>query len=259
MQTPLTIVKVGGAVVEDREKLAQLLRSFCSTEGLKLLVHGGGRRATDIATRLGITTHMIEGRRVTDSDMLQVVTMVYGGLVNKQIVAELQARGVNAVGLTGADMNIIKSHRRPVVNGIDYGFVGDVDRVNAKSLVALLSAGIVPVIAPLTHDSMGTLLNTNADTMAQNVAVALAEHYQVRLVYCFEMAGVMEHPDCIDSVVRHIDENSFQHLKEQGIVSGGMIPKIENALNAIRYGVNDVYITSFSDIEGKNGTHIKNS
>lgn len=257
MQTPLTIVKVGGAVVEDHEKLAQLLHSFCSIEGLKLLVHGGGRKATEVATSLGIRTCMIEGRRITNDDMLKVVTMVYGGLVNKQIVAELQARGINAIGLTGADMNIIKSHRRPVVNGIDYGFVGDIDRVNARSLDFLLGSGTVPVIAPLTHDAMGTLLNTNADTMAQSVAVALSESYSVRLVYCFEMAGVMLHPDCLDSVIRYIDTATFHQLKAEGKISGGMIPKIENALEAIRCGVKDVAITSFKDIEAREGTHIQ--
>ncbi len=170
MKERLTIVKVGGAIVEDSERLSQLLQDFASIKGQKILVHGGGRRATKIAQALGIESKMINGRRITDADMLEVVTMVYGGLVNKNIVAKLQANGVNALGLTGADIDIIHSHKRPLKDGIDFGFVGDVERVNGAKLKTLIEEGIIPVIAPLTHDGQGNILNTNADTIASETA-----------------------------------------------------------------------------------------
>ena len=185
---PITIIKVGGKIVEQPDTLNQLLNDFARIPGDKLLVHGGGRSATQMATRLGIETKMIDGRRVTDSEMLQVVTMVYGGLVNKNIVAQLQSRGINALGLTGADMNVIQSHRRPA-NPIDFGFVGDVDKVDGNQLNNIISQGIVPVMAPLTHDRQGSLLNTNADTIAGEVAKALTPYYDVTLIYCFEKAS----------------------------------------------------------------------
>ena len=191
----LTIVKVGGKIVETPETLQALLRQFSALKGLKILVHGGGRTATEVAAQLNIPTQMVDGRRITDEEMLRVVTMVYGGLVNKQVVAQLQACGVNALGLTGADMDVIRSHRRQPVGGVDFGFVGDVDRVDADRLSQLLDSGITPVVAPLTHNGQGSLLNTNADTMAAEVAKALAERYDVTLVYCFEHAGVLAEAD----------------------------------------------------------------
>ena len=246
MDTPIlnkiTVLKVGGAVVENPESLAQLIRDFAAIEGPKVLVHGGGRSATALATRLGIETQMVEGRRVTDDEMLRVVTMVYGGLVNKNIVAQLQAAGVNALGLTGADMDIIRSHKRPLKNGIDYGWVGDVDRADGHRLATLLREGITPVIAPLTHNGEGRLLNTNADTMAQTVACALAPYFQVTLRFAFEKRGVMRDPDDPESLIPHITENDFTKLRNEGIVSGGMLPKLENAFEAIRQGVTQVVI-----------------
>lgn len=246
MDTPIlnkiTVLKVGGAVVENPESLAQLIRDFAAIEGPKVLVHGGGRSATAMATRLGIETQMVEGRRVTDDEMLRVVTMVYGGLVNKNIVAQLQATGVNALGLTGADMDIIRSHKRPLKNGIDYGWVGDVDRADGHRLATLLREGITPVIAPLTHNGEGRLLNTNADTMAQTVACALAPYFQVTLRFAFEKRGVMCDPDDPESLIPHITENDFINLRNEGIVSGGMLPKLENAFEAIRQGVTQVVI-----------------
>ncbi len=246
MDTPIlnkiTVLKVGGAVVENPESLAQLIRDFAAIEGPKVLVHGGGRSATAMATRLGIETQMVEGRRVTDDEMLRVVTMVYGGLVNKNIVAQLQAAGVNALGLTGADMDIIRSHKRPLKNGIDYGWVGDVDRADGNRLATLLREGITPVIAPLTHNGEGRLLNTNADTMAQTVACALAPYFQVTLRFAFEKRGVMRDPDDPESLIPHITENDFIKLRNEGIVSGGMLPKLENAFEAIRQGVTQVVI-----------------
>jgi len=246
MDTPIlnkiTVLKVGGAVVENPESLAQLICDFAAIEGPKVLVHGGGRSATAMATRLGIETQMVEGRRVTDDEMLRVVTMVYGGLVNKNIVAQLQAAGVNALGLTGADMDIIRSHKRPLKNGIDYGWVGDVDRADGHRLATLLREGITPVIAPLTHNGEGRLLNTNADTMAQTVACALAPYFQVTLRFAFEKRGVMRDPDDPESLIPHITENDFIKLRNEGIVSGGMLPKLENAFEAIRQGVTQVVI-----------------
>ncbi|MCM1504083.1 MAG: acetylglutamate kinase [Muribaculum sp.] len=257
MKDRLTIIKVGGKIVEEEESLSQLLNDFSKIDGLKLLVHGGGRSATKTAADLGIPTTMVEGRRVTDDDMLRVVTMVYGGLVNKTVVARLQALGVDAIGLTGADMDIIRSHRRPPTK-VDYGWVGDVEHVNADALAALLHAGIVPVIAPLTHDGNGHILNTNADTMASETARGLARLFDVRLVYCFEKAGVLKDENDDASVIPIIDSRLFSTLKADGIVSGGMLPKIENALNAVADGVSEVVITKASalaDIE--KGTHIK--
>ena len=237
-----TIVKVGGAVVEDEAKLAALLSEFSAISGPKILVHGGGRSATQMAARLGIESKMVEGRRITDAEMLKVVTMVYGGLVNKDIVARMQAHGINALGLTGADMNVIRAHRRPVTNGIDYGFVGDVDSVDGEALAALLQRGIVPVMAPLTHDGEGNMLNTNADTIASEVAKSLVGHYDVTLRYQFEKRGVLRDADDPESLIEHITPQSFGQLKKEGVVVGGMIPKIENALKAVEKGVARVFI-----------------
>lgn len=242
MNEKLTVVKVGGKIVEDAASLSRLLDDFSALAGPKVLVHGGGRTATDVAARLGIETRMVAGRRVTDGAMLDVVTMVYGGLVNKRIVAGLQARGTDAVGLTGADMDVMRSHRRPA-GEVDYGFVGDVDRVNAARLSALLASGAVPVLAPLTHDGGGQLLNTNADTIAGEAAKALAVAYDVTLVYCFEHTGVLADATDADSVIPYIDRALFRTLVADGVVSGGMVPKIENCLAAVEAGVGRVVIT----------------
>jgi acetylglutamate kinase len=254
----ITIVKVGGKIVEETESLDLLLRDFSTIDGFKLLVHGGGRSATKVAADLGITTTMIEGRRVTDDAMLCVVTMVYGGLVNKSVVAGLQARGVDALGVTGADMNIIRSHRRPVTaTGVDYGWVGDVDSVNGEALAALLRAGVVPVVAPLTHDGEGHLLNTNADTMAQSVATGLTPYFDVRLVYCFEKPGVLRDEADDNSVIPAINPALFEQLKADGTVSGGMLPKLANAFEALRGGVGEVVITSAAALgDSDAGTHL---
>ena len=248
----LTLVKVGGAIVENADSLSSLLDKFASIEGHKVLVHGGGRSATRIAERLGLPQQMVAGRRVTDADTLRVVTMVYAGLVNKNIVAQLQARGINALGLTGADMNVISSHRRPPkqvrmddgsTQTVDYGFVGDIDQVNADLLADLIAKGVVPVMCPIGHDTQGNLLNTNADTIAAEVAKALARNFEVTLVYCFEKRGVLRDADDDDSVISCITQAEFPVLVEQGIVSGGMLPKLENAFDAIRVGVHEVVIT----------------
>ena len=257
MKEKLTIVKVGGAVVEDELQLSQLLKDFSAIEGRKVLVHGGGRKATKMAERLGIETKMVEGRRITDADMLEVVTMVYGGLVNKNLVAKLQANGVNALGLTGADANAIHSHKRPLKNGIDYGFVGDVDQANGEMLGRLIEAGITPVMAPLTHDGEGHILNTNADTIASETAKALANLYDVTLIFSFEKKGVLRNPDDDDSVIATINHADFERYKADGTISGGMLPKIENALSAVEAGVSKVIITLATAIDGKHGTVIE--
>jgi len=255
MKEKLTVVKVGGAVVEDEAQLVRLLSDFGAIEGRKVLVHGGGRRATATAKALGIETKMVNGRRITDKSMLEVVTMVYGGLVNKNVVARLQACGVNALGLTGADIDVIRSCKRPVKD-IDYGFVGDVERVDGDKLRTLIEAGIVPVMAPLTHDGQGTMLNTNADTIASETAKSLAKYYDVTLIYCFEKRGVLLNPDDEDSVIPTITRQDFECYVADGIVAGGMLPKIENALAAVDAGVSRVNITLATAIDGKHGTLI---
>ena len=266
MKEKLNIIKVGGGVVENAASLASLLSQFARMEGRKVLVHGGGRLATSMATRLGIESRMVGGRRITDEEMLRVVTMVYGGLVNKNIVAGLQAKGVKAIGLTGADGDVIRSHRRPLKRVkmddgteqmVDFGFVGDVDKVDARLLASLIESGNVPVVAPLTHDGDGHILNTNADTIASSVACALAEHYDVTLTFCFEKAGVLRDADDDSSVIPLITEEQAAVLIEKGIISGGMIPKIENAFQAIHQGVKQVIITHSENIDGTKGTTIK--
>ena len=256
MKEKLTIVKVGGAVVEDEAQLTQLLKDFSAIEGKKVLVHGGGRKATKVAELLGIESKMVNGRRITDAEMLSVVTMVYGGLVNKNLVARLQANGVNALGLTGADINVIRSHKRPIKDGVDFGYVGDVDQADGKMLSKLIEEGIIPVMAPLTHDGQGNILNTNADTIASETAKALAPYYDVTLIFSFEKKGVLRDPEDDDSVIPTITHTDFIKYKSDGTISGGMLPKIENALAAIDAGVSRVIITLTTAIDGQHGTII---
>ena len=256
MREKITVVKVGGAVVEDEAQLTLLLKHFSAISGRKVLIHGGGRRATQVAASLGIESKMVNGRRITDKDMLSVVTMVYGGLVNKNLVARLQANGVNALGLTGADVDVIRSHKRPIKDGVDFGFVGDVDRADGEMLCKLIEAGITPVMAPLTHDGQGNILNTNADTIASETAKALAPYYDVTLIFSFEKKGVLSNPDDDDSVIPNITRADFERYKADGTISGGMLPKIENALSAIDAGVSRVIITLATAIDGESGTII---
>ena len=258
MKEKITIVKVGGAVVEDEAQLSQLLKDFSAIEGRKVLVHGGGRKATKIAESLGIESKMVNGRRITDAEMLSVVTMVYGGLVNKNLVARLQANGINALGLTGADMNVIRSHKRPPVP-VSPGSPGNpgVDGADGKMLSKLIEEGITPVMAPLTHDGQGNILNTNADTIASETAKALAPYYDVTLIFSFEKKGVLRNPDDDDSVIPLITHADFIKYKEDGTISGGMLPKIENALAAVDAGVSRVIITLATAIDGLHGTIIQ--
>lgn len=252
----LTVIKVGGKIVEEEDSLKKLLADFSAIEGKKVLVHGGGRSATAIAAQLGIESKMVNGRRITDAETLKVVTMVYAGLVNKTIVARLQALGVNALGLTGADLNYMRSDKRPVKE-VDYGFVGDVKEVNSELLADLISKGVVPVLAPLTHDKQGNMLNTNADTIAGEAAKALSKHFDVTLMYCFEKKGVLMDENDDDSVIPEITRPLFDEYVENGVIQGGMIPKLENSFEAISAGVTKVVITKASEINGNCGTVIK--
>ena len=257
MRGHLTLIKVGGKIVEEPESLKKLLADFSSIPGHKVLVHGGGRSATALAAQLGIESKMVNGRRVTDEEMLKVVTMVYGGLVNKKIVAGLQALDVNALGLTGADLNYMRSEKRPVAE-VDYGFVGDVKEVDADMLANLISKGVVPVLAPLTHDKKGNLLNTNADTIAGEAAKALARYFDVTLMYCFEKKGVLANENDDDSVIEYINPTTFEKLVAEGVIMGGMIPKLENSFEALKAGVKQVVITRADLIKDNNsGTTIK--
>jgi len=252
----LTLIKVGGKIVEEEQELDRLLSDFSAINGYKILVHGGGRLATQLASALGVESRMVDGRRITDAETLKIVTMVYAGWVNKMIVARLQALKINAVGLTGADMNVIRSVKRPV-REIDYGFVGDVEKVDYELLTMLLQRNIVPVLSPLTHDKQGNLLNTNADTIAGEVAKALAGTFEVTLVYCFEKSGVLRDEQDEDSVIPIIDMALFQKYQSEGVISGGMIPKLENAFQAIDAGVKRVIITKASEIGSGRGTLVQ--
>ena len=242
----IQVIKIGGGVLENEAQRNAFLHQFAAIEGPKVLVHGGGRLATTMAERLGVETQMIDGRRVTDKETLNIVTMVYGGLVNKQVVAQLQTMGVNAIGMTGVDGGWMKSVKRPIKNGIDYGYVGDVIEVNGAHLRKLLDNGLTPVIAPITYSAEGLLLNTNADTVASQTAISLAPN--VQLTFCFEKAGVLSNPDDESSLIDRITHESYTQLKAESIVSGGMIPKIDNAFAAIEHGVQSVRITHASNL-----------
>jgi acetylglutamate kinase len=251
----LTVVKVGGGILEDVASLAGFLDRFVALPGLKILVHGGGRVATKLSEQLNIESRMVEGRRITDAGTIDIVTMVYGGLINKKTVAALQARGCNAGGFTGADMNLIEAVKRPVKD-IDYGFVGDVKIVNQELLSILLNSGITPVMAPLTHDGKGQLLNTNADTIASEIASTMSGLFEVSLVFCFEKPGVLTDTDDDTSVIPQINASSYKTFKEEGIIHSGMIPKIDNSFDALQKGVKQVIITSASTLDLNSGTRI---
>lgn len=240
----IKVIKIGGNVVDNPGKLQQFLRDFASLAGPKVLIHGGGKVATAISKGLGIEAQMIGGRRVTDAETLRIVTMVYAGLINKNIVAALQGEGCNALGLCGADGGLIRSKKRAVTaEGVDYGFVGDPVDFNLATATALIDGGLVPIVAPITYDAEnGTLLNTNADTVAQTVAVGLARKYPVELVYCFEKQGVLKDVNDDNSVISNIDPALYEQLKADGIVADGMLPKLENAFKAIGSGVGSVVI-----------------
>jgi len=237
----LTVAKIGGNVIDNPDALKRFLLAFSSIPGDKILIHGGGKVATQVAEKLGIQTTMIDGRRITDRPMLDVVTMVYGGLVNKQIVAQLQSMNVNAIGLTGADASTVLARKRPVKD-IDYGFAGDIVEVDSGQIQFFLRQGLTPVYAPLTYDKEGNLLNTNADTMASAIAVDMTHHDVVTLVYCFEKKGVLANPDDDNSVIPELTPALYAEHKAAGTINKGMIPKLDNAFAAIQKGVSRVII-----------------
>lgn len=257
----LYVIKIGGNIVDNPELLSQCLKAFTKVKGQAILVHGGGKLATQLATTLGVEQTMIDGRRITDAETLKIVTMVYAGYINKNIVAQLQALGVNAMGLSGADGNLIQAHKRKH-STIDYGYVGDVDAINILQVENLLAQNIRLIIAPITHDGHGQLLNTNADTIAQTIATALAASYQVHLIYGFEKEGVLSDFNNPNSVIAKIERSSYIKLKEDKIIFEGMIPKIDNAYLALDGGVQSVIIGKAEKlnelISGTAGTTIKN-
>lgn len=245
----LHIIKIGGNVIDNSESLHHFLKDFTGLEGYKILVHGGGKVATQLSETLGIEPKLVDGRRITDIETLRVVTMVYGGLINKNIVAQLQQFGTNAIGLTGADGNFIRTKKRPVKT-IDYGFVGDIDEqsIDPDSVGRLMEAGFTPVFCAITHDGEGQLLNTNADTIASALAVALAKNYETTLIYCFEKKGVLHDINDEESVIREINPARYEELKKQQIIHSGMLPKLDNAFTAINCGVKAVIIGKSDDL-----------
>jgi acetylglutamate kinase len=237
----LQVVKIGGNVIENREALLDFLKDFATLSGPKILIHGGGKEATQMAEKLGIEVQLIEGRRITDTQNLELITMLYAGKLNKTIVAHLQALGCNSLGLSGADGNSILAEKRPP-NPIDFGFVGDLTKINNNLFEILLQNGISPVCCALSHDGKGQLLNTNADTIAATVAGEMSRNFEVHLNYCFEKNGVLLDLNDASSLIKTINENQYLNLKEEGILHTGMIPKLENCFNALRAGVKQVKI-----------------
>ena len=255
----LYIVKIGGNIVDDENRLSSFLREFALLDIPRILVHGGGKLATRLAEKLQIPQQLVEGRRITDSETLKIVTMVYAGFINKNIVAQLQLHNCNAIGICGADSNSILAHKRQVA-GIDYGFAGDIDAVNVEFFNSALSSGQTIVVAPITHDGKGQLLNTNADTIAQQLATALSQLFSVQLIYGFEKAGVLQDANDETSVIAQIDAEKYSLLKHNGVVYAGMIPKLDNAFSAINAGVQKVIIGKAEELQnllnGKSGTAI---
>ncbi|MDO5446418.1 MAG: acetylglutamate kinase [Prevotellaceae bacterium] len=253
----LSIIKIGGNVIDNPDKLDAFLKQFAEIPSPKILVHGGGKLATKLSAQLGIETHMVDGRRITDKATLDLVTMVYAGLINKQIVAKLQALDCNAIGLSGADANIIPAHKR-LPTPIDFGFVGDIvpDEINIAAITTLLQSGITPVFCALTHDSKGSMLNSNADSIASALAQSLSALFEVHLVYCFELPGVMKDIEDSASLITDITPIIYNQLRADGIISKGMIPKIDNAFAAIRKGVKCVIIKSSDNLANNIGTTI---
>ena len=247
----LSIVKIGGNIIEDESSLNAFLKLFSNLKGKKILVHGGGKRATRIASKLGIASKMINGRRITNAETLEVITMVYGGLVNKNVVAKLQALNTNAIGLTGADANSITSDKRPVKD-IDFGFVGDVKDVAHNAIDKLIQADFTPVFCAITHDGNGQLLNTNADTIASQVAVGMSHLYETSIYYCFELNGVLRDINDKNSVVKHINSGTYQDLLDKGIIADGMLPKLENCFDALHGGVNNINMGNTSMLTQEN-------
>jgi len=241
MKKQLSIIKIGGNVINNSEQLDRFLKDFAALKTQKILVHGGGRKATEMADAMGLEPKMIGGRRITDEANLEVVTMVYAGLLNKNIVSKLQAFDCNALGLSGADANVIQAHKR-IVKEIDYGFAGDIDLVDNKTVSLFLEAGITPVFSAITHNKNGQLLNTNADTIAAELAKALSNHYEVELIYCFEKNGVLRDVEDDSSVIEMINTKVYKALKKDGIIHEGMLPKMHNCFDSLQHGVDKVIL-----------------
>jgi acetylglutamate kinase len=256
----LSVVKIGGNVLDDEQCFMQFIDLFAAIDGAKILVHGGGKLASQLSAQLNIPAQMIEGRRVTDNETLKIITMVYAGYINKNIVAQLQARGCNAIGLSGADGNLIRAHKRTDTNP-DYGFAGDVDVVNSDFVQHLLSAAFTLVIAPVTHDKQGQLLNTNADTIAQEIAQAMSRIFETQLIYCFEKNGVLKNIQDDGSSIPFITMENKQQLITEGTIHSGMLPKVHNAFVALEKGVHHITIGRWDKlpelIQGISGTTIK--
>lgn len=255
----LTVMKIGGNIIDDETKLSSFIKEFATIRGKKILVHGGGKLATRLAEQLNIPQQLVEGRRITDVETLKIVTMVYAGYINKNIVVQLQANGENAIGICGADGNAILAHKR--INAtLDYGFAGDIDQVNVALFADLMEQGKTIVVAPITHDAKGQLLNTNADTVAQEIAKALSKTYSVQLIYSFEKAGVLADADNDETLIKEINPGSYKELKTSGTIFAGMIPKLDNAFTALNSGVKKVIIGKAENLQqlvsGKTGTTI---
>ena len=247
----LSIIKIGGNIIEDETSLNDFLKLFSNLKGHKILVHGGGKRATHIASKLGVESKMVNGRRITDAETLEVITMVYGGLVNKNVVAKLQALNIDAIGLTGADINSIQSEKRPVKE-VDFGYVGDVKKIASNSIDKLIKADFTPVFCAITHDGNGQLLNTNADTIASTIGVGMSEIYDTSIYYCFELNGVLKDFNDKSSVVKNINSNIYKELLAAKIITDGMIPKIDNCFDALNNGVSKVHIGNTSMLTKEN-------
>ncbi len=257
----LYVIKIGGNIIDEGEKLSAFLKDFASIKERKILVHGGGQLATNLAAQLNIPQQMIDGRRITDAETLKVITMVYAGYIKKNITALLQSNSCNAIGLSGTDGNLIQAHKRDHTL-IDYGFAGDIDKVNYELLINLLDGDLTPVIAPVTHNKKGQLLNTNADTIAQEIAKSMSNKYAVTLIYCFEKKGILQNEADENSLIPKINQSLYKDLKEKKIIHSGMIPKIDNAFAALESGVKKVIIGKAGElsqlISGSSGTSIAN-
>ena len=255
MEKPkLLVAKIGGNVIEDKKVLDSFLEDFSKLEGYKILIHGGGKSATQLAEKLGVKTEMIDGRRITSVDNLDIVVMTYAGLLNKTIVSVLQNYNCNALGLTGADANIILAKKRPK-QFVDYGYVGDIDKVNNKVLKIFLEQNMIPVFCAITHDGNGVLLNTNADTVASEIASAMSVDYEVSLYYCFELKGVLENIEDKESVIEHINLEKYEQLRDKEIIADGMLPKLQNCFDALQKKVNKVHIANAEFVKNNTIKH----
>ena len=254
MKQKLSIVKIGGNLIEDAQGFKHVLDLFSKMDGNKILVHGGGRKATELANQLGIESKMVNGRRITNAETLDIALMIYGGLVSKKIVAQLQALGTDAIGMSGADADAIRAHKRPKKN-VDFGYVGDVDVVNTYGILKLLQAGFTPIFCALTHDGKGQMLNTNADTIAAELAIAMSHQFETTLYYCFEKKGVLQDINDANSVIQHIDSKGYDELLAYGIIADGMLPKMHNCFYALRNEVSKVCVGNTNMLEANNSDY----